>query len=1355
MRSGRWYRLIFCTVVTTLLMQVVPSGGRAVAAHGSVPVAPFSDIVRTRYQDAVGSLYALGIVEGVTPGTFAPGQPVTRAEFISLVLRALNIQSGPADITSAFADVPSSYWAAASIGRGRATGLATGTEGRFQPEEPVTYAEVITVLVRAAGYETPQLLANWPAGYVLRAQELGLLQDTQFSADLPAYRGEVAIMLMNFIFRTPMAATGQTLSQTAFRLPADVQITPDGDLITSDTVNLGLQGLDWFGMPFPLDATWRVIGGNGYFYSGSSKLILSGPGPVTVEGSAAGMTTQRTFHTVKSLTITAASVPGLATGQFQMQALGVRDDNVTIPLEGVRWSASGPGSIDRESGLLTLTGTDPVSVTAIWGNVRNTVQAHSAGNANGGSSNSTAPPPVSGGTPSLIRVSPSATSVAANGSATVTVTARITDALGNSSRAGVGQLFFSLATPALGSLSAYLVPVSDGQAQATFTAGRVPGTQVITVTAPPGFTLAPGSAAVTLVAPAPTSVVLSATPATLAADGVSQTDITGTLLDQTGQPLANSWGTFVVPLAADSTAAGVLLDGVITIPPGASSGKARFRASAVPGTTIIRGTSAVPVQPVQVATVFVGPPAQLAIQPSAASSPADGSSVLSVRVEIQDATGNVETGDNTSVIGLMATGPSGPVNLGNQVVRGGASTFQLTRTVAGQYTLTATLMGNTGITPAQTSVSFTAGPATRLSLTPDPSTGILSADFATVAFLVAQVQDAGGNAVSRANIPVTFTKLTSNGVVQTLTQPTIYTSDSGEARLAISPTNVPGSEQFKAAAPGLPDSPVVLITTQATGPATAVRVQPPANNSVVAGQPITVRVYVVDSAGRLVTGNAGTPITLSGSAGTRPQGTRYGVATFTVLPATVGNLTLRAQAPGLQPDTLGVTLAVTAGPTDHLELRASTTAIAADGISQLAITPVAVDAAGNPTGQYFAVNLALTNGAAGLLSASSVVTGGNAWFRSAQTAATVQVIGVAAVPVTPLTITTYVAGTPSAIVLDPVNSARVGNSSTAPVTITARVVDQNGRTVTALNSGTGGVSTAVLKVTTRGSGTSVSVNGLGYPLPPATPVPDGRLAGSAAVINGVATFTFADSMAETVTLTPALAVNGVLLQATPAQVAVGPGDITRLSLTATPAVAPTAASSTVTITASLQDAFGNRVPTLGDAITFGLNTFNYLVPTGALTVAAGADGTASITLITVGAPGVTSITATSALTGRTTTQPLFFVVDQPPVVPAVSVTGLSGPNVLSSDAGFQISISTSPRITAQQLYVYLNGAQVPVYADLAGTTPLTALPANATSVTGYVLRANFGGSGARNLWVVAQNAIGTSGPSNQVLFTIF
>ena len=98
------------------------------------------------YED-VGYLTGQGVVNGMSESIFAPADPVTRAQFVKLV-----VSCSGADVSgyrTDFTDVPSGYWASPYIGWACEQGLVEGTgDGRFSPEDPVSREQMAAMIGR-------------------------------------------------------------------------------------------------------------------------------------------------------------------------------------------------------------------------------------------------------------------------------------------------------------------------------------------------------------------------------------------------------------------------------------------------------------------------------------------------------------------------------------------------------------------------------------------------------------------------------------------------------------------------------------------------------------------------------------------------------------------------------------------------------------------------------------------------------------------------------------------------------------------------------------------------------------------------------------------------------------------------------------------------------------------------------------------------------------------------------------------------------------------------------------------------------------------------------------------------------
>ena len=109
---------------------------------------PFNDIGDYPWaKEAVESLSAKGIIKGTSETTFEPGKNIIRADFILLLVRALDLK---ADFSSNFDDVsPDSYYYEA-LGIARALGIAKGTGGNlFNPKAEITREDMMVLTARA------------------------------------------------------------------------------------------------------------------------------------------------------------------------------------------------------------------------------------------------------------------------------------------------------------------------------------------------------------------------------------------------------------------------------------------------------------------------------------------------------------------------------------------------------------------------------------------------------------------------------------------------------------------------------------------------------------------------------------------------------------------------------------------------------------------------------------------------------------------------------------------------------------------------------------------------------------------------------------------------------------------------------------------------------------------------------------------------------------------------------------------------------------------------------------------------------------------------------------------------------
>lgn len=171
-----------------------------------------ADVAGTEYEDAVARLEQLKVLEGYPDGTFKPNNTITRAEFAAVVVRAKGLDSAAqaAKGTTVFTDVPSTNWASGYVNIASKMNFVKGMgDGTFAPNSPVTYEQAVTMVIRALGYDVAaEARGGYPYGYLIVANENGLLDAVKGVQGIPAPRGLVAQLVDNALEIPQMIQVG-------------------------------------------------------------------------------------------------------------------------------------------------------------------------------------------------------------------------------------------------------------------------------------------------------------------------------------------------------------------------------------------------------------------------------------------------------------------------------------------------------------------------------------------------------------------------------------------------------------------------------------------------------------------------------------------------------------------------------------------------------------------------------------------------------------------------------------------------------------------------------------------------------------------------------------------------------------------------------------------------------------------------------------------------------------------------------------------------------------------------------------------------------------------------------------------
>jgi len=180
------------------------------------PLAPiFSDIEDHWAEFAILRAERMGLINGYPDGRFGPQDIVTRAQFTTMLSRALSL-AGPEHAGLAYLDadeIPD--FARVHVSRVTAAGIVKGfPDGTFGPQRPISREEITVMIMRVAGYDEKagagkplpyrdaHLIGDWAYPAVAAATELGLVQGiggNRFAPQGITTRAEAVVLILRLL----------------------------------------------------------------------------------------------------------------------------------------------------------------------------------------------------------------------------------------------------------------------------------------------------------------------------------------------------------------------------------------------------------------------------------------------------------------------------------------------------------------------------------------------------------------------------------------------------------------------------------------------------------------------------------------------------------------------------------------------------------------------------------------------------------------------------------------------------------------------------------------------------------------------------------------------------------------------------------------------------------------------------------------------------------------------------------------------------------------------------------------------------------------------------------------------------
>lgn len=172
----------------------------------------FSDIKGHWAMDSISKMSYMGYVKGYE-NKFRPNDSITRAEFVTLVTRVLNLKNTDENIE--FLDVEDGSWYKDSINTAASFGIIKGyPDNSFKPNDKITRAEISTILenihnlkldmdeIELLINEYSDTVPNWAESSIALVSKMGLMNgfpDGSFGGSKNATRAEAAVILLRYL----------------------------------------------------------------------------------------------------------------------------------------------------------------------------------------------------------------------------------------------------------------------------------------------------------------------------------------------------------------------------------------------------------------------------------------------------------------------------------------------------------------------------------------------------------------------------------------------------------------------------------------------------------------------------------------------------------------------------------------------------------------------------------------------------------------------------------------------------------------------------------------------------------------------------------------------------------------------------------------------------------------------------------------------------------------------------------------------------------------------------------------------------------------------------------------------------
>lgn len=210
--------LLLLSMFTIMLSDgsISPATRLDLIGTGRALASSYPDIQGHWAASYIQSLSQRQIITGYPDGSFKPEQTVTRAQFTSMVVRALQL---PIPASSDFPDT-TGHWAAGSLAAARLYGIIDGfPDGLAHPDDPLTRSQMAAMFVRAlhltqTGNDFPDTAHHWARSFIQKIAAYSFmtgLPDGSFGPDQAATRAQSAAVIARILDNRPKTVLGYSV----------------------------------------------------------------------------------------------------------------------------------------------------------------------------------------------------------------------------------------------------------------------------------------------------------------------------------------------------------------------------------------------------------------------------------------------------------------------------------------------------------------------------------------------------------------------------------------------------------------------------------------------------------------------------------------------------------------------------------------------------------------------------------------------------------------------------------------------------------------------------------------------------------------------------------------------------------------------------------------------------------------------------------------------------------------------------------------------------------------------------------------------------------------------------------------